>query len=143
MPFLSLIKPPAETELKHLAYADDIGGGSKLQRLREWWDRIVEHGPKFGYFPKASKSWLVVKSDKLGDAKIIFGDTGVKITTEGRKYLGGHVGSEEGKENYVKELCDEWLHELEELSKVAKSEPQAAYSAFTAGFKHIIDAMIK
>ncbi len=143
LPFLVVIKPTSEETLKHLAYADDLGGGSKLPRLRQWWDRVVEHGPKFGYFPKPSKSWLVVKEEKLQEAKEIFGDTGVQITTEGRKYLGGFVGTDEGKQNYVKDLCNEWVSQLEELSQIARSEPQAAYAAFTAGFKHKITYFIR
>ena len=96
LPFLSLINPSSEENVKQLAYADDLGGGSKLTLLREWWSRVVEHGPKFGYFPKASKSWLVVKEDMLLQAEELFRDTGINITTEGRKYLGGYVGTEEG-----------------------------------------------
>ena len=136
LPFLSLINPSSEEKVKQLAYADDLGGGSKLTLLREWWSRVVEHGPKFGYFPKASKSWLVVKEDMLLQAEELFRDTGINITTEGRKYLGGYVGTEEGRRKYFQELCEEWCSQLEVLSKIARTEPQAAYSAFTAGFKH-------
>ena len=61
MPFLAMIRPSQEVgEVKQVAYADDIGGGATLGILREWWNNIVAHGPSFGYFPKASKSWLVV-----------------------------------------------------------------------------------
>ena len=109
---------------------------SSSSLLRDWWSRVVEHGPKFGYFPKASKSWLVVKEEKLQLAEELFRGTEINITTEGRKYLGGYVGTEEGSRKYFKELCDEWCSQLEELSKIARTEPQAAYSAFTAGFKH-------
>ena len=143
MPFLSKIKPNDLAAVKHVAYADDIGGGSKLAEIRAWWNKIVEEGPKFGYFPKASKSWLVVKQEKEEEAKIIFGDTGVNITTEGRKYLGGYVGTKEGSENYVKELCDDWVSQLETLAEIARSEPQAAYSGFTAGFKHKLTYFIR
>ena len=45
-------------EIKHVAYADDIGGGSKLGNVRQWWDKIVQFGPYLGYFPKTTKSWL-------------------------------------------------------------------------------------
>ena len=65
------------------------GGGAKLRKIREWWDRVVENGPKYGYFPKAEKSWLVVKAEVEQEAIEIFKDTGVNITIEGRKYLGG------------------------------------------------------
>jgi hypothetical protein len=143
LPFLSLIKPNTAIGMKHLAYADDLGGGSKLPTLREWWDRVVENGPNYGYFPKASKSWLVVKSEKLEEAKELFRDTGVQITVEGRKYLGGHVGTEEGGRKYFQELCEEWAYQLEELSLIAKCEPQAAYSVFTAGFRHKLTYFIR
>ena len=62
LPLLDNIKPTFEPEkMKHVAFADDLGGGSKLEKLREWWDRCGEYGPAMGYYPKASKSWLVVK----------------------------------------------------------------------------------
>ena len=72
----------------------------------------------------------------MQEEKEIFHGTGIKITTEGRKYLGGFVCTAEGSENYVEELCQVWIAQIEELSRIAKCEPQAAYSAFTAGFKH-------
>ena len=96
LPFLSIINPDRRDAVKQLAYADDIGGGSKLRKLREWWDKIVENGPSLGYYPKASKSWLVVKEDKFQEAAELFKGTGIQITTEGRKYLGGFVGTKEG-----------------------------------------------
>ena len=135
LPLLMLIKAD-DPILKHVAYADDIGGGSRLENLRKWWDRIEEFGPLLGYFPKASKSWLVVKQEKLEEAERMFAGTGINITTEGRKYLGGYVGSREGAVKYVQGLVKNWLTQLEELTKIAKCEPQVAYSSFTAGFKH-------
>ena len=107
-----------------------------MRKIREWWDKVVEHGPKYGYFPKACKSWLVVKADKEQEARELFNGTGVNITLEGRKYLGGFVGIDEGKEKYVGELVGEWVSQIEVLSDIARSEPQSAYSSFTAGFKH-------
>ena len=139
LPFLALIRPPQEVgEVKQVAYADDIGGGAKLGLHREWWNNIVQHGPSFGYFPKAAKSWLVVKPEKYDEALQVFANTGINVTKEGRKYLGGYVGTRKASAEYVEELRDEWIAELIELSKIAKSEPQAAYSAFTAGFQHLL-----
>ena len=84
LPLLVLVKND-DMHLKHVAYADDIGRGSKLKNLRNWWDRICLYGPMLGYYPKASKSWLVVKPEKEEEARQMFEDTGVQITTEGRK----------------------------------------------------------
>ena len=144
LPLLEKIKPELNPEkTKHVAYADDLGGGSKLSKLRDWWDRCEEHGPAMGYYPKASKSWLVVKEEEKENAEEMFRGTNIKITTEGRKYLGGFVGKVEGAEKYVSELVEEWVAEMENLSKVARSEPQAAYSLFTSGFRHKITYFIR
>ena len=86
LPLLSIIKPEiGRDQMKHVTYADDIGGGSNLKRLRIWWERLNTHGPALGYYPKASKSWLVVKENRFEEAKIIFVNTGINITTEGKK----------------------------------------------------------
>ena len=91
-PLLMMIKPHENGEkMKHVAYADDLAGGSKLELLREWWDRCVQFGPAIGYYPKPSKSWLVVKQNQHERAKTIFEGTGVNITTVGKKYLGGFI----------------------------------------------------
>ena len=142
LPLLLLIKDNDEL-LKHVAYADDIGGGSRLANLRRWWDRVVMYGPMLGYYPKPSKSWLVVKPEKEDEARRVFADTGINITTEGRKYLGGYVGTREGAVKYVETLQEEWLSQLEELSKIAQAEPQAAYAAFTSGFRHKVTYFIR
>ena len=87
-PLLSLINATGytlETEhkVKHAAFADDLGGTGKLQQIREWWDKIVKFGPLLGYYPNASKSWLIMKYNQETEAKHIFND----VTIEGRKYL--------------------------------------------------------
>lgn len=143
LPFLAMIKPTQDGDLKQLAYADDIGAGAKLGTLRSWWTSIEKNGPSFGYYPKAEKSWLVVKEEKFHEAVELFKNTGINITTDGRKYLGGFVGTEEAKIEYVTELRDEWINQLVVLSEIAKSEPQAAYSAFIAGFQHKMTYFIR
>ena len=137
LPFLAMIKPDVQPNLmKHVAYADDLGGGSKLEKLREWWDKTVQFGPSYGYHPKPSKSWLIVKESEFDRAIQIFQGTEINITKSGQKYLGGFVGTEEAIHEYVQELVADWVEQLDVLTSIARSEPQAAYAAFTAGFKH-------
>ena len=50
--------------------------------------------------------------------------------------MGGFVGTAEGTTKYVEELVNDWIEQLKQLAAIAKTEPQAAYSAFTAGYKH-------
>ena len=45
------------------------------------------------------------------------------------------IGSEDVKASYVKSLVDNWIDQLNLLSKIAEPEPQSAYSAFAGAFK--------
>ena len=122
--------------MKHVAYADDIAGSGKLQKLKTWWDKIMEAGPKLGYFPKASKSWLGVKENMYDSAVRIFNGTGVNITSQGRKYLGGVIGSNQFTAKYKEGLVGLWKQQIEKLADIAKCEPQADLASFTCGLKH-------
>ena len=73
---------------------------------------------------------------KEQDARLIFGDTKINITTEGKRHLGAALGSTAFKEQYVSDKVEEWCEELEILSTVAQTEPHAAYTAFVSGFRH-------
>ena len=137
-PLLEVIKPSTSDDyrVKHAAFADDLGGAGELWNLRRWWDNIVIFGPKLGYYPNGSKLWLVVKPIKEEKARQIFRDTNIKVTTEGRSYLGGYIGNESGQSKYAEESVSSWCDQLTVLSKIARSEPQAAYAAFVSSFIH-------
>ena len=62
-------------------------------------------------------------------------DDEVNITLEGRRHLGAVIGSKEFKNQYRQEKVDKWLREMESLTEISKSQPHAAYVAFTKGFK--------
>ena len=53
------------------------------------------------------------------------------------------MGTTEASEQYVQELLNDWVEQLQELTKIAKSEPQAAYSAFVSGFQHKMTYFIR
>jgi len=78
---------------------------------------------------------LIVKETFYQDAVEVFKNSEVKITSEGERHLGAVLGSEQFRKTYVEKLTDEWNEQLVVLSKIAESEPQAAYSAFVGGFK--------
>ena len=104
--------------------------------MLKWWNNVVNFGTLIGYYPKASKSWLVVKQQQFETAKHVFKDTNINITIEGRKYLGGFVGTENAHVIHIKEKINVWKTQLETLTEIAKIEPQAAYTAFVTGYKH-------
>ena len=113
---------------------DDTAAFGSLEQLCSWWDRLTMEGPRFGYYANPSKTWLVTKDQYLHNAANIFSDSGVKITSHGRPYLGAPLGSQEFIEEYLSNKVGEWTSNVTILSKIAVSQPYAAYSALTHGF---------
>ena len=138
-PLFQLIR----NDTKQAAFADDLSGAQKLIILREWWANISTYGPPLGYFPNASKTWLVVKPHLHADAARIFEGTGIKITVEGRKHLGGFVGSREAEERYAISKIEELTDQVLVLAEIAKTEPHAAYAGFNKGFIHKLNYHIR
>ena len=124
------------TTAKRIAFADDFTGIGTIEALREWWNLILEFGPLIGYFPNAKKSVLIVKQEYYEQAMTIFADTEIEITTEGSKHLGACIGNAEFKKEYVEKKVEKWRKEIQVLSKIARTHPHTAYSAFTKGVQH-------
>ena len=114
-------------------YADDSTAAGSLGDLRKWWDEISSLGPGYGYFPNGSKTHLIVKSEYADHAKSLFAGLGIEVTTRGHRHLGAVVGSISFRDEYVRKSVDKWVSELRRLSKIAKTQPHAAYSAFVHG----------
>ena len=55
-----------------MAYADDFSTAGNLQNVRRWWIVLIEIGQKFGYYPKPTKTWLLVKSCALEKDESVF-----------------------------------------------------------------------
>ena len=49
-------------DVSQVWYADDASAAGKIDRLRKWWSELASQGPKFGYFPSATETWLVTKT---------------------------------------------------------------------------------
>ena len=116
-------------------FADDATAASSCQQLRAWWDDLVMHGPSFGYFPKASKTFLVVKKEYTKVAERAFADTSVSITTHGKRHLhvGAAVCSEAFRNEFASRKLKSWCKEIVRLSQVALSHPHAAFAAYVHG----------
>ena len=84
----------------------------------------------FGYFMQPKKCILIVKEGREDGAKKFFGETGVVMST-GARHLGAVLGSRADKLKYVDEKVKDWVREIGVLSKIAVTEPHAAFAAFT------------
>ena len=137
IPLLSKIKrDDLSKNVQHVAYADDLTGGGRIRALRKWFDNIVLYGPSFGYDAEPSKSWLVVKESEYDEAVEVFKDTDVNITKRGKKHLGAVVGQIEYRKEFLADLVENWVREIDALSSIASHEPQSAYTAFTMSIRH-------
>ena len=52
-------------------------------------------------YANASKTWLVIKPKYLAQAKELFADSGVQITSEGRRHLGAALGTKSFADAFV------------------------------------------
>ena len=139
LPLLTTIRAIVESRsltIKQAAFADDLTGAGTIYSLKIWWDAIIDVGRLLGYTAKPSKSWLIVKEPYLTLASSVFANAGIQITTEGRRHLGAVIGSESNKIEFVERKVSEWVGEMNVLSRIALTEPHAAYCAFTNGIRH-------
>ena len=66
-------------------------------------------GTSYGYNPKASKSYLIVKNQMmLQRAEEAFAGEGIQITAEGERHIGAPLGSEEFKSEFVSRKVTNW-----------------------------------
>ena len=139
MPFYAIGIKPLIDDLRNTVnpndcaqcwFADDSSAAGKLLEIKKWWDRLCVQGPKYGYFPLPRKTVLIVKEHMKEVAEEIFNGTGVTISTSGERHMGAVIGSPEFKEKYISEKVTKWVEDVNELSRIAKDEPQAAYSCY-------------
>ena len=116
---------------KEVFYADDGAAGGKLDAVSHFWRYLQEDGPKYGYFVNPSKSYLIVKPGVRKEAEELFPN--VNITTEGHRYLGSFIGTEEGTKKFVQDQVKLWLRDLEGLCNIAQHEPHLSYCAYIYG----------
>ena len=124
------------SNIKQCWLGDDASGAESIKDVLKWWQSLEKMGPLFGYQPNALKCWLIVKPNKYEEAMEAFQNTGINVTTEGRRHLGAALGSRDFLEDYVNEKAEQWVEEVIKVSEFANSQPQACFAAYTFGSKH-------
>ena len=64
-------------------------------------------------------------------ARSMFPD--VNITSQGQRYLGSYIGTEEGQTEFVRNEVAKWESEIDQICDIALNEPQLAYTAYNVG----------
>ena len=117
--------------VEQIWYADDACACGKLGALHKWWDHFCELGPSFGYFVNAVKTWLVTKDHLFQDSVSSFNGSGIRVTSDGRPYLGAAIGSESYIQSFAADKVKGWSEETTVLARFVESQPHADYCAFT------------
>ena len=131
MAMFALAIVPLIMKLMEVSQTDGARAAASCERLKQWWDALSTFEPHFGYSPNATKTIIVVKDEHEQTANSLFSDTGIKITTHGKRHLGAAIGSSAFAEEYVRGKVVEWTEEVENLAIIAVSQPLAA--AFVHG----------
>ena len=72
---------------KHVAFANNLTGTTKLHQIKSWWDYVLVKGPQYGYYAKPAKSYIIVKHQYDQNAKELFFETNIIVTVSEAKHL--------------------------------------------------------
>ena len=100
---------------KQMAYTNNFTVVSSIKYNKCPWEHLNLFAGFFGYYLKASKSYLIVKSQYLETVNVVFRNTKVNLTSEGMQHFGTVIGNYFYKEKYVNELVTILKNQLQIL----------------------------
>ena len=60
-----------EMKAKKIAFAEDLSVAGSFNSITDYWEQLIAIGPKYGYFSKPTKFYLIVKEKIDGSEKFI------------------------------------------------------------------------
>ena len=81
----------------------------------------------------ASKSWPITKEEHRSTTQTLFANVGLSISTDGWPHLGAPIRTQEYVASFAQNKVQQWVSELKTLTKIAATQPCAAYTAFIYG----------
>ena len=79
---------------KQVWYGHDASGCDKLEKLKKWFDVLLEVGPRYGYYPSPDKCILVTKPQFADKAMALFKGTAVSVQVDGSKDTGVEINTQ-------------------------------------------------
>ena len=76
-----------EFNARQVPYVDEFTVVGKLSTNKDYWSQLTSIGPKYVYFQKALKSYLIVKEDQLLNATALFVNSNVNIVVEEKRHF--------------------------------------------------------
>ena len=113
-------------------FADDAAAVGNAVDCASVLDFLMAKGPTYGYYPEPKKTIYIGKLEDESGAKAAFLSHGHRVEfTQGHRYLGGFIGGEPEKEEWVRAKVEKWADGVKILSSIAKRYPQTAYAGLT------------
>lgn len=116
-------------------YADDSACVGKLDKILEWFKKLTKEGPRYGYFPEPTKSYLIIKEGLKDIAEQKFSSLGIKIVNS-QRFLGGFIGDTIKKSEYITNKIKKWIECIKKMSRASEKYPQTVHAAFTKSLQY-------
>ena len=71
-------------------FADDSSAAGKLKEIKKWCDELHCSGPKYRHYPLPCKTVLIVKEELVDEARKIFENTEITISSSGKRHMGAY-----------------------------------------------------
>ena len=71
---------------------------------------------------------MQILEGNLEEARNFFDGNNINITVSNRRMLGEFISNVEEADDSAKNPVTNWIHQIKVLSKIARSEPHAAYA---------------
>ena len=135
MSLLPLVRKLASHGGLQVWYAENSANSADFDIIEAWYRALVELGPRYGYFPEASKSIFVLHPKHVEEAKEIFEFLGFKIVM-GYRYLGGYIGGDGECEAHFREKVETWRECVTRLGRASTNFPQSVYAGISQSLQH-------
>ena len=113
-------------------FADDAAAVRNAYDCGSVVEFLMAKGPCYGYYPEPEKTIHVGKLEDESAAKAAYLSCGLRVNfLQGHRYLGGFVGGEPEKEEWVRVKVKKWADGVKLLASIAKRYPQTAYAGLT------------
>ena len=97
-----------EMNVKEAVFADEFSIAGSLNSIKDYWDELTASSPKYGYFPKPAKSYLIGKEQ----AQNVFANSRVNVTAEGKRHPSAVIRKTEYCDQYAKDLLKDWNNQF-------------------------------
>ena len=113
----------AYPRVTHSWYADDAGAWVSFGNILAHFEDIQVRGTPWGYFPKPTKSILVLAPQNVTRAEELFWGIGILVVT-GNHYLSSFIGNRDADTTWLDEKVQGWAGLMRTLSGVeTRSQP--------------------